>query len=122
LSRAAPLLKRRAKTLVELAEQARFLLAQRPLALSEPAKALLTDELRARLARLRSRLASETNWTHELLAAALKAFATDEGVGLGQIGPGLRAALTGGAPAPDLAQALELLGRAEALARIADQV
>jgi glutamyl-tRNA synthetase len=34
----------------------------------------------------------------------------------------LRAALTGGAPAPDLGQALELLGRDEALARMADQI
>jgi glutamyl-tRNA synthetase len=40
---------------------------------------------------------------------------------MGQIGPGLRAALTGGAPAPDLGQTLELLGREEALARLKDQ-
>ncbi len=40
---------------------------------------------------------------------------------MGQIGPGLRAALTGGAPAPDLGQTLEALGREELLARIADQ-
>jgi glutamyl-tRNA synthetase len=52
----------------------------------------------------------------------LKSFATDEGVGLGQIGPGLRAAMTGGTPAPDLGQMLELLGREEALARLSDQV
>ncbi len=122
LARAIPVLKGRAKTVAELAEQARFLLVRRPLSLNESAKALITADFKARLARLRQRLANETTWTHAILGGALKAFATDEGVGLGQIGPGLRAALTGGAPAPDLGQALELLGREEALARISDQV
>ncbi len=122
LAPAIAVLKSRAKTIPELAEQARFLLLKRPLALNDAAKAQLGDEVRARLSRLQQHLASETNWTHANLAAALKAFATLEGVGMGQIGPGLRAALTGGAPAPDLGQAMELLGREEALARISDRV
>ena len=41
-------------------------------------------------------------------------------VGLGKIGPGLRAALSGGAPAPDLAGALVSLGKTESLARLDD--
>ncbi len=122
LARAVPFLKARAKTLVELAEQVKFVLAERPLFMAETAKAFLTEDFRQRLTRLRDRLALETTWGHSALGAVLKAFATDEGVGLGQIGPGLRAALTGGAPAPDLGQALELLGREEALGRISDQV
>jgi len=122
LTRAAPVLKKRAKTVVEVAEQARFLLAKRPLTLDETAKSLVKDEFKQRLKRLHDRLAAEPVWAQASLASALKAFATEEGVGLGQIGPGLRAALSGGAPAPDLGQALELLGREEALARIADQV
>jgi glutamyl-tRNA synthetase len=122
LGRAIPVLKKRAKTILDLAEQARFVLAKRPLALDETAKSLMKDDFKQRLKRLRERLAAEPVWEHGALAGALKAFAADEGVGLGQIGPGLRAALTGGTPAPDLGQALELLGRDEALARIADQV
>lgn len=122
LGRAAPLLKKRAKTVLELAEQAQFLLAKRPLALDASAQSLMKDEFKQRLKRLHVHLAAEPLWEHAALASALKAFATQEGVGLGQIGPGLRAALTGGLPAPDLGQALELLGREEALARIADQV
>ena len=39
-----------------------------------------------------------------------------------KLDPGLRAALTGGTPSPDLGQTLELLGREEALTRIADQI
>ena len=122
LVRAAPLLKKRAKTLIELADQARFLLAKRPLQLDETAKSLMKDDFKQRLKRLHDHLAAEPVWEHAALASALKAFATQEGVGLGQIGPGLRAVLSGGAPAPDLGQALEMLGREEALARIADQV
>lgn len=122
LARAMPVLKKRAKTIPELGEQARFVLAKRPLTLDDAAKSLMKDEFRQRLQRLHAALAAEPAWDHAALGAALKAFATSEGVGLGQIGPGLRAALSGGAPAPDLGQALELLGREEALARIADQV
>ncbi len=122
LARAVPVLKKRAKTILELADQARFVLAKRPLALDDAAKSLLKDDFKQRLQRLRDKLAAEPNWEHAALGSTLKAFATEEGVGLGQIGPGLRAALTGGTPSPDLGQTLELLGREEALARIADQI
>ncbi len=122
LANAIPLLKKRAKTIPDLAEQARFVLAKRPLVLDEKSKSLIKDDFKQRLLRLRDRLANEPAWDHVSLGSALKAFATDEGVGLGQIGPGLRAALTGGTPSPDLGQTLELLGREEALARISDQV
>jgi glutamyl-tRNA synthetase len=122
LANAIPLLKKRAKTIPDLAEQARFVLAKRPLTLDEKSKTLLNGDFKQRLQRLSERLAKEPAWDHVSLGSALKAFATDEGVGLGQIGPGLRAALTGGTPSPDLGQTLELLGREEALARIADQI
>jgi glutamyl-tRNA synthetase len=122
LGRAVPVLKKRAKTLPEMADQARFLLVRRPLELDATAKSHMKDEFKQRLARLRERLAAAPTWEHAELSSVLKAFATDEGVGLGQIGPGLRAALTGGSPSPDLGQTLELLGREEALARIADRI
>lgn len=122
LANAIPVLKLRAKTIPDLAEQARFVLAKRPLALDEKSKSLMKEDFKQRLLRLRDRLVNEPAWDHVSLGSALKAFATDEGVGLGQIGPGLRAALTGGSPSPDLGQTLELLGRDEALARISDQV
>ena len=47
---AMPGLKERAKTLVELIDGARFLFAERPLALDDKASALLTPEARALLA------------------------------------------------------------------------
>lgn len=122
LSRAIPVLKKRAKTIPDLAEQAQFALARRPLLLDPTAKSHMKDEFRQRLARLRERLEKAPVWGHAELSNELKSFASDEGVGLGQIGPGLRAALTGGKPSPDLGQTLEVLGREESLARIADQI
>ncbi len=118
---AIPVLKKRAKTLAELAEGLRFLIAERPLAFAGDAQALLTPDMKSRLARLTLRLAAAPAWDSASLGGELKAFATEQGVGMGQIGPGLRAALTGGSPAPDLGQTLELLGREEALARVQDQ-
>jgi glutamyl-tRNA synthetase len=121
VEKSVSVLKKRAKTVAEMADQARFLLLERPLALDAKAQSLIKDN-QQRLKRLHERLAAESAWENAELAATLKAFATNEGVGLGQIGPPLRAALTGGAPSPDIGQTLELLGRDEALARIADQV
>jgi glutamyl-tRNA synthetase len=117
---AVRVLKKRAKTIAELADGIHFLAATRPLPFTEAAQKLLTSDMRERLTRLSAHLAGAT-WENAALGMSLKAFATDEGVGMGQIGPGLRAALTGGAPAPDLGQTLELLGREEALARLKDQ-
>jgi glutamyl-tRNA synthetase len=122
IAAATPMLKKRAKTIKELAEYVRFLIAERPLRLDEVARLALKDDVKLRLQRLRARLVEQTAWDGASLGGLLKAFAADEGVGLGQIGPALRAALTGGAPAPDLGQALAMLGREEALARISDQV
>lgn len=115
-------LKTRAKTLRELADQAYFLIRERPLALDAKAQKLMKEETMALLRRLRDRLAAAPDWSGAALADALKAFAGDEGVGMGQFGPALRAVLTGGSPAPDLALALEYLGQEEALARISDHI
>ena len=115
-----PLVKEGAKTIVELAALTRFVLKARPMALDDKILALLTDETRERLGRLAETLNSSPDWTPEPLTAEIRAFAAAEGVGLGKIGPGLRAVLSGGAPAPDLAGALSALGKAESLGRIED--
>ena len=117
---AMPVLKGRAKTIVELADQCGFILATRPLELPAKALEILNEETRARLARLRETLAGEAVWGAAELDIALKSFAESEGVGLGKIGPGLRGILTGGRPAPDLAWTLATLGRTESLGRLDD--
>ncbi|TCM22207.1 glutamyl-tRNA synthetase [Novosphingobium sp. PhB165] len=121
LTRAMPVLKVRAKDLNELAEGAAFLFAKRPLAMSEKAQALLTDEARARLAVMHERLSGESEWTLEALEANLKAMAEELGLGLGKLAQPLRAALTGQTTSPGIFDVLVLLGRDESLARIGAQ-
>jgi glutamyl-tRNA synthetase len=120
MDRAIPLVKEGAKTLLDLADLTVFVLKIRPLALDERTLKLLDGVTRERLGRLAQRLEGETEWTAAPLAKALQAFADSEAVGLGKFGPALRGMLSGGATAPDLASALEALGREEALGRIAD--
>jgi glutamyl-tRNA synthetase len=120
LQRAMPFVKDRAKTLLELADQTAFVLKTRPLALDDKARALLSGETAERIARIRTRLSLFESWDVFALEAELKAFAEDEGVGFGKIGPPMRAALTGGAASPDIARTLASLGREEALGRLDD--
>ena len=120
LAAAVPLVKERARTIVDLVEQTRFATRERPVPLNGKARSALSDETTARLLRLRERLTRAEPWTADALEADLKAFAEAEGVGFGRFGPALRAVLTGGAIAPDLGRTLAALGRTEALARLDD--
>lgn len=120
LERTVPLVRDGAKTLLELADATVFVLRQRPLELPEKAQAMLTEEARARLSRLRDRIAAIEAWEVPGLEAEIRAFAESEGVGIGKFGPALRAVLSGGSPAPDLAGALVSLGKHESLARLDD--
>jgi glutamyl-tRNA synthetase len=108
-----------ARTTLELADAVIFALKRRPLELPEKARSLLTEETRARLGRLAAQI-SESEWSLTALEATIRTFAEAEGVGIGKFGPALRAVLSGGSPAPDLAGALISVGKAESLARIND--
>ncbi|MFN3522953.1 MAG: glutamate--tRNA ligase [Phenylobacterium sp.] len=120
LARTIPLVRDGAKTLLDLADLTVFALRERPLELSDKARGMLNEETRARLSRLRNGFSAAGDWSVPALEAALRAFAEAEGVGLGKFGPALRACLSGGSPAPDLAGALVAIGRDESLARIDD--
>ncbi|TVR10774.1 MAG: glutamate--tRNA ligase [Salinarimonadaceae bacterium] len=118
---AMPGLKERAKNLVELLDSASYLYAPRPLALDEKAAKILDSEARARIAAASPRLAALSEWTAEATEAAVRAYAEETQVKLGQIAQPLRAALTGKATSPGLFDVMVVLGREECLARLADQ-
>ena len=120
LRRTIPLIKDGAKTILDLLALSAFTMRQRPLKLDDKTVGLLTEETRDRLARLRDRLAAHAAWIPADIEAMLRAFAEEEGVGLGKIGPMLRGVLSGGSPAPDLGRTLSALQRDEVLARIDD--
>jgi glutamyl-tRNA synthetase len=117
---AMPYVKDRAKTIVDLVKETEFVRRRRPLSMDDKAQALLTEEMRNRFGRLHLALAAEPAWNEPALGPAVKAFAEAEGVGLGKIGPALRAVLTGGASSPDLGKTLAALGREESLGRLED--
>ncbi|MBX3531847.1 MAG: glutamate--tRNA ligase [Rhizobiaceae bacterium] len=119
---AMPGLKERAKTLVELAESAYYLYAQRPLALDEKARTLLDADARKVLAGARTTLAGAGAWTAASTEAAVREFAEANGLKLGKVAQPLRAALTGRSTSPGVFDVLAVLGRDESLARIEDQI
>ncbi len=118
---ALPLLKERAKTLNDLIAGAAFIVAERPLAPDAAAAALLNAEARRLLAVLLPVLEALADWTAAATEAAVKAFAAEHDLKLGTIAQPLRAALTGRTASPGIFEVLVILGRAESLARIADQ-
>ena len=119
---AMPGLKERAKTLIELIDGARFIIADRPLALDDKAAALLTAEARMLLGELAQDLGAVEPWTAELTEQAVRAFAERKGVKLGAVAQPLRAALTGRTTSPPIFDVLAVLGRNESLGRLADRV
>ena len=122
LRAALPHMKDRGTTLPELAQSFAFLLAKRPLNLNKNARKALSEEGLDRLRGLRDELQCLPQWTADEISVTISSYCTAQGLSMGQIGQPLRAALTGGLPAPDIAPVVEWLGRDEALGRIDDQL
>jgi glutamyl-tRNA synthetase len=119
LREAMPVLKLRPRTLVELAANARFLVAPRPIRPDDKAAKLLAPEARRLLAELLVRL-DGVEWQPERLEDEVRAFADQKGTKLGSIAQPLRAALTGSLASPGIFVVMKILGREESLGRIAD--
>ena len=118
---AMPGLKERAKTLIELIDQARYLYAERPLSLDDKARSLLTPDARLMLRELGGALVDVDPWTAATTEAAIRGFSERRALKLGAVAQPLRAALTGRTTSPGIFDVLAVLGKAECLARIADQ-
>ena len=114
-----PGLKPRAKTLVELADIARFYVERRPIPIDAKAKALLNAEARGLLAELLPALGGG-DWSVAALEALVRGFAEGRGLKLGALAQPLRAALTGSTSSPPIFEVMAVLGRDETLARLRD--
>jgi len=121
LMAAMPGLKMRAKTLVELAENARFYVERRPIPRDPKAAALLTPEARKLLSELGPKLAAST-WQAGALEEAVRHQADGLGLKLGALAQPLRAALSGSTTSPPIFEVMAVLGREETLGRLADAV
>ncbi len=114
-----PGLKPRAKTLVELADNARFYVERRPIAIDDKARALLGEDARRLLADLVPALAG-AGWSAPALEAVVRGFAEGRGLKLGAVAQPLRAALAGSTSSPPIFEVMAVLGRDETLARLRD--
>jgi glutamyl-tRNA synthetase len=118
---AMPGLKERAKTLVELIEQARYLYVERPIVPDAKARALLTPEAQSILRDVADALKTVEPWTAAAAEAAIRSVAEHRGLKLGAVAQPLRAALTGRTTSPGIFDVLAVLGKLESLGRLADQ-
>jgi glutamyl-tRNA synthetase len=117
---AMPLLKPRAKTLVELLEKADFLFTDGAPPADKAAQAALTSDAKRWLSKLADVLQTSA-WDTASLEAQTRAFAEAEGIRLGDIAQPLRASLTGSTASPPVFEIMAVLGREEALTRIRAQ-
>lgn len=117
---ALPVLVERGQTIPEIAEATQFLLINRPVPITGKARKKLNPETLERLSELKSYLQAIEDWSAQQLADELVTFCEMKGLSIGQIGPGLRTALTGGLAAPDINLVLLWLGRSEVIGRLDD--
>ncbi len=110
-------LRERAKSFVEIVQQARYFYA--PIQLDEKAKAKqLTAEARPLLAAVRDGVAGMEALGLEALERLFAGVAASAGVGLGKVAQPVRVALTGGTASPGIHDVVMILGKAETLARL----
>jgi glutamyl-tRNA synthetase len=121
LASAMPGLKERAKTLVELLDGARFLFAERPVAMEAKAEEILARGGRLHIKALLPRLEALGEWSAATTEAAVRDYAVEQGAKLGAIAQPLRAATTGRTTSPGIFDVLAVLGREESLGRLRDQ-
>ncbi len=113
-----PGLQARAKLLTDLAESAAFLGKKPPLTFDAKAEKLLDTPTQAVLRRIADKLAPLSPFDAPSIDEALRAFAEEAGLKLGQVAQPLRAAMTGSLVSPGIDATLAALGRDDVLARI----
>jgi glutamyl-tRNA synthetase len=117
-----PAMKERAKTLVELLDNAAFLFADRPIIADEAAASLMTGPAAGHLRQMRELLSAVAEWNVPTLEAAVRGFAEANQLKLGAVAQPLRAALSGRAVSPPVFDMMAVLGKEETLARIGDAI
>jgi glutamyl-tRNA synthetase len=119
LTKMLPSLKERARTLIELADSALFLVSPSPLPLTDKAAKVLNVDGRTVLSGLAGALAKVEAWSASALEEATRAFAETAGKKLGDVAQPARAALTYSTVSPPIFDVMAAFGRDETLKRLA---
>ena len=112
-------LKERAKTIPELAENAKVYARARPLPINAKAATAIGNGA-GNLAALAPVLAQLRGWNAAAIETAVGDFLAAENLTLRDVAQPLRAALTGATVSPPLFDVMDVLGQEEALARLRD--
>ena len=119
LAKALATLQPRAKTLVDLAELARFYLSDTPTFDAKAVSKFLTPETATLLEKLQGKLTALPAWgEHELEEVFTRLVQEEQLKGLGQIAQPVRVALTGSTASPGIFEVMVVLGRERTLARL----
>jgi glutamyl-tRNA synthetase len=108
----------RAKTLIEMADGARFYFVAPESYDEEAATKFLTEDKRDLLELTIKHLQSIADYSHENVENAFKAVMQESGLKFGKIGPSVRVALVGGAVSPSIYDVVVVLGRDRVLSRL----
>lgn len=111
-------LKQRNKNLVQLADEAEFLTKSVPLDFDDKAKEILTAEAKQNLKKISEAIQNIGDFTAPSIEAAIKSFANENSLKMGQIGMPVRAALTGRGTSPSIFHIMEALGKDDTLTRL----
>ena len=112
-------LKERAKTLLELADNAAFYVRKLPFTYDEKALNLFRKDGSADvLAGFGQNLEALADWNQEILENTAKSFGEKHDLKLGKVAQPLRVALTGSTVSPSVFEIMAVLGREETLKRL----
>ncbi len=108
----------RAKTLVEMADGARFYFVAPESYDEEAAAKFLTSDKRDVLELTARHLEALTIYNHDNVESAFKAVMEESGLKFGKIGPTVRVALVGGTVSPSIYDVVAVLGKERVLLRL----
>lgn len=108
-------LKQRAKTLIELRDNATFY-RSRPIELSETAKEVIIDHTLVQ--DFKAVLDQQTDWTETALHTAAKTFVAEKEMKLVDLAQPLRVLLTGNTVSPSVFEIMAILGKEETFVRL----
>jgi glutamyl-tRNA synthetase len=119
LARVVVTLQARAKTLVEIVDQAHYYLSDQITFDQKATSKFLTPTTRPLVEKLRSRLASVPTWSeHDLEPVFTDLMQEEQLKNLGQLAQPVRVALTGGTVSPGIFEVMAVLGRERTLVRL----
>ncbi|WP_243544106.1 glutamate--tRNA ligase [Pseudodesulfovibrio tunisiensis] len=119
-AKCVPLLQPRAKSLIDMLEQARCFIVDAPFLMydEKAVKKFLTPEAKALLEELAPRIEALTDFTQETLEEIHRQFLEDKDIKFKVIAQPLRVAITGKTKSPGLFETMLALGKDQTLARI----